>query len=185
MKKTIYALCSVAAVIYSIYYASLGGFRGNSGALSKIGLSHPVLFIIWGAITVISLFILICAAYSKTQYKFHKYLLIISFLGMLLTIFFDFDYNEKVQYYLHCSGSLTFSVVTGITVLLLFYLTKRYILAGICLAVLITDFILLLIFKETALIELFPIFSGYILLNIFIFKLKEKKLGVKQNAQIS
>ena len=63
----------------------------------------------------------------------------------------------------------------GITVFLLFLLSKSYILAAISGVVLIADLVLLLIFKETAIIELMPIFTGYILMSIHNFK-KEKIL---------
>ena len=81
----------------------------------------------------------------------------------------DFDFDKKAEYYLHCAGSLTFSAITGITIFLLFLLNYKrnslfkaftYITAG----VLIIDFVCLLIFKETGLIEALPIFAGYILL---------------------
>ncbi len=180
MKKIICVLSVILSAAYSLYYASLGGFKeGNSGALSKIGLSHPLLFIIWGALTFFALCCNITYGYSKTKYTFYRYLLILSEIGMILTLFFHFDYAERTQYFIHCTGSLTFSVVTGITVLLLFALSKKYVLSIICGAVLVSDFILLLIFKETALIELFPIFSGYIMLLIYNLRKERDPLEIK------
>lgn len=180
MKKFICLTSVIICVIYSLYYASLGGFHGNKGALSKIGLTHPLLFSVWGILTLTALFINIITAYSKAKFNFYKYLLIISFIGMALTLIFDFDYNERLQYYLHCIGSMSFSVVTGITVLLFFIISKRYILTAMCTTILLTDLILLIIFKETAIIELFPIFSGFILLLIYNFRKERNYIEIKQ-----
>lgn len=175
MKKFIYPILCLISAIYSVCYAGIGGFRGNTGALSKIGLSHPVLFAVWGITTFAVLALGIIQGYRKTKYKFYIWLLGVSFIGILLTVSCDFDYDERVQYVLHCLGSLTFSAVMGITVFLLFLLSKSYILAAVSGVVLIADLVLLLIFKETAIIELTPIFTGYILMCIHNFK-KEKIL---------
>lgn len=166
MRKIICVLLCVISAIYSLWYASLGGFIGNDGALSKIGLEHPVLFTIWGILTTIALVINITAGFVNTKYKFFIVLLIIAAIGMAMTLLFDFDYDIKPDYYLHCIGSLTFSAVMGITVLLLFFLTKSYILASLSSVILFADLMLLIIFKETAIIELAPIFAGYIMLSI-------------------
>ncbi len=175
MKKFIYPILCLISAIYSVCYAGIGGFRGNAGALSKIGLSHPFLFAVWGITTFAVLAFGIIQGYRKTKYKFYIWLLAVSFTGILLTVSCDFDYDERVQYVLHCLGSLTFSAVMGITVFLLFLLSKSYILAAISGVVLIADLVLLIIFKETAIIELMPIFTGYILMSIYNFK-KEKIL---------
>ena len=69
MKKIIcIALCIISAA-YSFWYASLGGFSGNDGALSKIGLEHPVLFAIWGILTFAALSANIITGYMKTKYN--------------------------------------------------------------------------------------------------------------------
>ena len=172
MKKLFCLLTSIIAAVYSIGYASIGGFVGNSGALSKIGLEHPVLFSVWGLLTYSALALNIVIGFRKTKYKFYIALLIISLIGMLLTIGFDFDYDKHSEYMLHCIGSLTFSAVTGITVFLLFLLSKSYTLT-------ISDLILLIIFKETAMIELMPIFAGYIMLCIHNLKKEKEPVEIK------
>ncbi len=177
MKKFICPALSVIAAVYSVCYASLGGFKGNSSAMSKIGLEHPVLFAIWGILTFIALAVNIIIGYRKTKYKFHIALLILSLIGMALTLLCDFDYDKHVEYILHCAGSLTFSAIMGITVFLLFLLSRSYILAAISGVLLVADFILLIIYKETAFIELMPIFSGYILL--YIHNMKKEKILVE------
>lgn len=179
MKNIICVVSSIIAVIYSSIYASLGTLSGNSGALSKIGLVHPVLFAIWGVITYFALSYNITVGYSKTKYRFYISLLAVSLIGMLLTICFDFDYDKYNEYILHCVGSLAFSGVTGICVFLLFLLRKAYVLCAVSGAILITDLILLIIFKETALIELMPIFSGYIMLCILNLKKEKEFVEIK------
>lgn len=170
MRKIICVLLCVISAVYSIWYADLGGFTGNDGALSKIGLEHPVLFAIWGILTTTALVVNITAGFIKTKYKFFIVLLIIAAIGMAMTLLFDFDYDTKPDYYLHCVGSLTFSAVMGVTVFLLFLLKKSYILATLSGIILFGDLMLLIIFKETAIIELAPIFAGYIMLSVHNIK---------------
>lgn len=179
IKKIFCIFLSAAAVIYSIYYASLGGFKGYSGALSKIGLQHPVLFAIWGLLTCTALFYNITAALRENKFKFHYPMLAAAGVGMLLTVTFDFDYDKRMQYILHCAGSLSFSALTGITVVILFIVKKDYIFAAVSGAVLAADLIMLIIFKETAFIELTPIFAGLIMLNIHNLKKEKKAVEIK------
>lgn len=180
MKKIMCITLCIIAAVYSVWYASLGGFLGNEGALSKIGLDHPILFAIWGILTFAALGINIVIGFVETKYNFYIFLLVIAFIGMMLTLIFDFDYTKKPDYYLHCGGSLTFSVVMGITVFLLFLLKKRFVLVIITGSILFGDLMLLIIFKETAIIELLPIFSGYIMLCIHNFAERRKSELVKR-----
>lgn len=166
MKRYFCIILCVISTIYSIFYASFGGFLGNESALSKIGLDHPVLFAIWGLITLFTLCVNIVIAFMETKYKFYIILLVIAAVGMILTISFDFDYDKKPDYYIHCIGSLAFSAIMGITVFLLFLLKKSYVLASVTAVILFADLMLLIIYKETAFIELAPIFAGYIMLSI-------------------
>lgn len=179
MKNYLCLIFSIAAGIYSLFYANLGGFKGNTGALSKIGLTHPVLFAIWGAITCAALFANIIVGFKKTKFKFYVYLIAVAAIGMILTISFDFDYNDQLNYWLHCIGSMTFSIVMGITVFLLFLLSKNYIFTAASAIILITDLILLIIFKETAIIELFPILSGLIMMVIHNMRKERKAVEIK------
>ena len=107
-------------------------------------------------------------------------LLFLSAIGMALTLTCDFDYNKYPQYLAHCIGSLAFSVIMGINVFLLFFLTKKYLFALISAVILVLDLIMLIIFKETALIEIVPIFAGYIMLTINNLKEGKEKVGVIQ-----
>lgn len=166
-------------MVYSLWYASLGGFDGNNGALSKIGLEHPILFTLWGLLTYAALSFGIIAGLKKAKAKCFVLLLIIALIGMILTLCFDFDYDKHTQYMLHCIGSLTFSAVMGITVFLVFLLNKSYYLAAVSAIILVTDLILLIIFKETAFIELMPIFSGYIMLSIHSLREEKKYVAIE------
>lgn len=188
MRNVILSVCSAAVSAYTIWYMSFGNVTVNSGALSKIGLRHHVLFAVWGVLTYVLLYILIHTAYRKyTNYKFYHWLMAVSGVGMLLTLTCDFDYEKRLQWFLHCAGSLTFSAVTGITVFLLFLLCAKrekffMIIACIVGAVLIGDTVFLIIFKETALIETVPIFVGYIVLNLTLYKKEARVLAVGQSA---
>lgn len=156
----------------------------NSGALSKIGLTHKAEFIIWGMLTLFALCFNLITAYRRySNYKFYIPMLCIATVGMMLTLAFDFDYDKKVQYFLHCTGSLAFSGIMGVVVFLLFLLNHKKGLifrlftyaSGI---ILIIDLICLLILKETAMIEAVPIFAGYIMLCTV--NLRREKIEIKR-----
>lgn len=172
MKKILAVTSSVTAFLYTVWYMHFGVPYENRGALSKIGLAHHNLFVVWGILTVVALGMNIIFAYQRyTKTKVYIPLLSVSFLGMVLTLCFDFDFDNKLDYYLHCAGSLAFSAVTGVTIFILFLLCCNQgrifkVFTFITGAVLIVDLICLLIFKETGLIEALPIFAGYLLLGI-------------------
>ena len=180
MKKGICLLAVTIAVLVTIYYLTFGGISGNESAFSTVGLEHPIWFAVWGVSTYTALAINIYTAFCKTKYKFYIILLIISAIGMALTLTCDFDYNKYTQYLAHCIGSLAFSGTMGLTVFLAFLINKKYILSLISALILITDLILLLIFKETALIETVPIFAGYIMLLINNLTLRKDKIEAIQ-----
>lgn len=192
MKRTYGIVCVILSVIasaYTIWYMQLAPASANEGALSKIGLHHPILFAIWGVLTYCALCLNIVHAYkSRLKTRIHIPLLIISGIGMLLTLTNDFDFDKRLQYYLHCVGSLTFSVIMGIIIFILFLLCFKKgaifkaftIITGL---ILISDLVCLLIFKETGLIEALPIFAGYILLGIT--NIRSDKNEAKQEAGIA
>lgn len=185
MRNVILSACSAVVSAYTIWYMSLGDITANSGALSKIGLEHPVLFAVWGAATYALLYLLIHTAFKKyTDYKFYHWLMAVSGVGMILTLTCDFDYDKRLQWFLHCAGSLTFSAVTGITVFLFFLLCAKkdkifLVITFIVGAVLLGDTVFLIIFKETALIETVPIFVGYAVLNLTLYKKEAKVLAAR------
>lgn len=176
MKNVTGALSSAAAFVYTLWYMHFGEAYKNSGALSKIGLQHHGYFAIWGILTLFALSFNIVIAYRKyTETKAYIPLLSVSAIGMILTLCFDFDFSKKPDYYIHCIGSLTFSAVMGVTIFLLFLLCFNQgkifkIFTFVTAGILITDLILLFIFKETGLIETVPIFAGYILLAVTNFR---------------
>lgn len=175
MKRVVCVVSVLIAVGITLYYITIGGVFGNSSALSKVGLDHPLLFAFWGFFTYFALSFNIYIGYSKTKYKFYLPLLFVTAIGMLLTLTCDFDYSKYSQYIAHCIGSLVFSAVSGILVFLLFLLKKEYRMSAITGLILIGDLIFLILFKETALIEIIPIFYGYIMLLINNLK-KEMEL---------
>lgn len=164
MKLIINALLSVLAVAYTVYFMSLNDLTTNNGALSKTGIIHPVLFFIWGILVYAALYTNIFSL-ANIFYKiteFHIILAVASFAGIILTLIFKFEYSLKVQYFLHCSGSLIFSVCTGIAVFITYlygFKKSKFIavLTVIIGLILLTDLVLLIIFKQNALIEGVPI----------------------------
>ncbi len=182
MKKIIYTVLSITAVLLTVWLMHYGSLTENSGALSKTGLKHPILFAIWGIVTYTALHCGIIYGLKKINKAnmFYYILSAASGLGMMLTITCDFDYSIRTQYYLHCTGSLIFSAITGFLVFILFlYQFKKSniykALSIIIGSVLIIDLIMLIIFQETALIEAVPIIFGLIILPAFNFYVKEKE----------
>ena len=179
---------AVFSVVYTLWYMNFGSLKENSGALSKTGLIHPVYFTFWGICVFTALYANLLLAYKTLikERKFQYFLCAFSAVGMILTLTCDFDYTKKAQYFLHCAGSLTFSVLTVICVFLLFLLNYKkgklfalftYITAAISL----TDLIFLLIFQETALIEAIPVLFALILLPVVNFTnlFKEKEYAAR------
>ncbi len=182
MNKYIVLILSILAVFYTLWFMSFGSLTENSGALSKTGLAHPVLFIIWGILVFIALYWGIITLYRKLLPKNKVYIIltVLALLGMILTLSCRFDYSVKAEYYLHCAGSLTFSVATGVWVFLFYLLNskKGAFYSVICTAVgviLIADLVLLLIFQESALVEAVPVIFGLIIIPITVFKVNAKK----------
>lgn len=182
MKKAIYTFLSIVSVLLTLWLMHYGSLTENDGALSKTGLKHPILFAIWGIITYSALHFNIIYGLNKINKANQIYYIFSAIAGiaMLLTICCDFNYSQRVQYYLHCTGSLTFSAITGIFVFILFLYqfrkSKIYKVFTIIIgSILITDLIFLIIFQENALIEAVPIIFGLIILPIFNFYIKEKE----------
>ncbi len=188
MKKAILIFFSAAALLFTLWYMHFGSLTENSGALSKTGLNHPVYFSVWGILTFFGIYTNLLYAYKifLKNFKIQYFFCFLSVIGMLFTLICDFDYAKETEYLLHCCGSLTFSVSTGCCVFLLFLMNYAknkkfalftYITGGI----LITDFILLLIFKENALIETGPVIFALILLPVLNFTdlFKEKEYAAR------
>lgn len=181
MKKIILSLLSLITILYTLYYMSLNELTTNEGALSKTGLVHPVLFTFWGILTYISLYSGIFAIANKfgTTKRIHFVLASASLIGMAMTLIFKFDYSLRIQYLLHCSGSLIFSVCTGICVFLTYlqnfrkniFVAVLTVLIGI---ILVFDLILLLIFQQNALIEAVPIIFALIVMPLTLIISNEK-----------
>lgn len=182
MKKTICTFLSTVSILLTLWLMHYGSLIENSGALSKTGLKHPILFAIWGIITYLTLHLNIIYGLRKISRANRIYysLSAIAGIGIILTVNCDFDYTQRIQYYLHCAGSLAFSAITGILafILFLYQFHKNNVYKAFTIiigSILIIDLILLIIFQETALIEAVPIIFGLIILPIFNFYIKDKE----------
>ncbi len=186
-KEKTLILSSAIAIIYTIWYMHFGELTTNAGALSKTGLRHPVYFAIWGLLTYTALHFGILYTQSllcKIQ-KYQYALSAIALLGMILTITCRFDYSLKAEYYLHCAGSLCFSALTGISVFSVFLINFKKsiyfkVLTIIIGLILIVDLVLLLIYKETALIEAIPVLFGLIILPVTALKYRNINQKTKE-----
>lgn len=182
IKRISITVLSALAIVYTLWYMSFGELITNAGALSKSGLRHPVFFAVWGILTYTALYANIIFL-NKTLYpkaRLHYYFAAAALAGIILTVTCRFDFSLPLQYYLHCSGSLCFSGLTGVNVFLIYIRSfKRSLFfkisALIIALILLTDLILLFIFKETALIEAVPIIFGLIIMPATILTHKTDK----------
>lgn len=180
MKKFLLSLFSLLYISFTVWYLHFADPTTNDGALSAIGRQHPVWFAIWGLYTFAVLFLLLAPLYRSIRRLPVCYgLLLPAGVGMALTVGCPFDGERHTLWLLHCIGSLTFSVCSGAAVFLCFCLRfsqgRYWQSASVLWAVLMfSDFVLLLIFKETGLIEAVPILVGVVLLNIAIYLRKKE-----------
>ena len=163
-------LLLAVSCVYTIWYMQLGDIFKNSGALSTIGLDHPVLFAVWGILAQGAMLLNIGTMYKRAgiHKKFYKVLLALSTLGMAMTLLFPFDYDMRLYYFLHCTGAFLFTGTNGAAILIYFLLRRRehpafWALFGCGCAVLSASVILLLITKETAFNETLPQFGAFLL----------------------
>ena len=177
-KKLFDCICLIFIVfsfIYTVWYISHGNIFENSGALSTIGLTHPVLFAVWGLTSQITIGINIKNMYGNIskKFKFTNILLFLSTLGIVFTVVFKFDYDLKVNYILLCMWAFSFTVFNFLNVILYFIIKFKdsfiYRLAEyLCLIAITVSLVLLIITKETALNETIHLFTAYIVFTINI-----------------
>ena len=183
MKKTLICTLSFAAAAYTVWFMHFGSLTENSGALSKTGLHHPILFAVWGTLTFFALFANGIYIYNRGSKKFKAFfiaLCTVSFIGMVLTLCFKFDYDLRIQYYLHCAGSLAFSASSGAAVFLVINFKKNKLYAALTVVIgiiLSADLIFLIIFQERALIEGVPVIFALISMPIVILSERKAKEG--------
>ncbi len=184
MKKYILAAISFAAFAYTIWFMHFGELTTIEGSLSKTGINHTFLFAIWGIITFTALYLNVFTLFSEhikkySWKKFYFTMMLLSATGMALTLSCRFGYEFGAEYYLHCAGSLTFSILTSVIVFTYYMLNFRrhrlYAIATIVIGVLlITDMIFLIAYKQNALIEAVPILFGLFIMPLTLFIDKEK-----------
>ena len=104
MRKAFIIVISVLAVLFTLWYMHFGSLTENSGALSVTGLSHPVYFTIWGILTFCGIFSNLLLAYKKflPKQNFQYIFFVLSAVGMILTLAFDFDFLFQLQVVFSC-----------------------------------------------------------------------------------
>ena len=169
MKKIWISLISALYCGFTLGYMHFADPRTNAGALSTIGLDHPVLFALWGAGTYGVLYLLLYTMYNKQKRRGLCHgLLLPAGVGMALTVCCPFDFERHTLWLLHCIGSLAFSVLSGVAIFLCFLFSFKkgrfwQYATVFWAALMIGDLILLLIYKETGLIEATPVLAGVVL----------------------
>ncbi len=176
MKKIWISLISALYCGFTVGYMHFADPRTNAGALSTIGLDHPVLFALWGAGTYGVLYLLLYTVYNRQKRRGLCHgLLLPAGVGMALTVCCPFDFERHTLWLLHCIGSLAFSVLSGVAIFLCFLFPFKKGRFWQCAtvfwaALMIGDLLLLLIYKETGLTEAAPVLTGVVLLNIAIYQ---------------
>ncbi len=184
MKNTINCILSACAVAFTVWFMHFGEITTIEGALSKSGIIHPVYFAIWGVLTFSALYCNIFSLYRKNLSKnvlkrFTVPLSAVASVGMAITLTCRFDKIYGFEYYLHCAGSLAFSIITSVVVFTYYLLNfKKHIFYGastiIIGVLLITDLIFLIIYKQNALIEAIPILFALIIMPVTLLFIKDK-----------
>lgn len=163
---------------YIRVYALCGPAHQRRGTLHH-RTGPPVLFALWGAGTYGVLYLLLYTMYNKQKRRGLCHGLVLpAGVGMVLTVCCPFEFERHTLWLLHCIGSLAFSVLSGVAIFLCFFVFIQKGRFWQCAtvfwaALMIGDLILLLIYKETGLIEAMPVLTGVVLLNIAIYQ-KEK-----------
>ncbi len=132
MKKIWISLISALYCGFTLGYMHFADPRTNAGALSTIGLDHPVLFALWGAGTYGVLYLLLYTMYNKQKRRGLCHGLVLpAGVGMALTVCCPFDFERHTLWLLHCIGSLAFfRAQRGSDLSVLFvFIQKRAILA--------------------------------------------------------
>lgn len=165
-------LLMAIAAGYTCWYLSFSNPLKSEGALSIIGLSHPVLFALWGFFAECALYVNIEGAYRRTGYqnKWGRLLLNLAILSILITVFVPFDFQQMIQYIIHCYGAISFIVYNGVAMLILFFKFYRQksflIMACISTAILLITLLLFLIIGESGILETVPMLLCFLILCI-------------------
>ena len=105
MKKIWISLISALYCGFTLGYMHFADPRTNAGALSTIGLDHPVLFALWGAGTYGVLYLLLYTMYNKQKRRGLCHgLLLPAGVGMALTVCCPFDFERHTLWLFPCSA---------------------------------------------------------------------------------
>lgn len=155
---------------YTCWYLGFGDPTTASGALSTIGLRHPLLFSIWGVLTACALLLNIARMYWRFRYKnrYSIYLLGLGLVSMAITLLVPFNAHNMFQYLLHCYGAISYIIYNAVAMIILFVKFYRkpslLFLAGLTTTVLLTTLGLFLVLGESGILEVVPMAFSFIVL---------------------
>ena len=130
MKKIWISLISALYCGFTLGYMHFADPRTNAGALSTIGLDHPVLFALWGAGTYGVLYLLLYTMYNKQKRRGLCHGLVLpAGVGMALTVCCPFDFERHTLWLLHCIAGFFHAQRGGDLSVLFVFIQKRAILA--------------------------------------------------------
>lgn len=172
-------LCAAAiavSVCYTVWYLHFGNPAEAQGALSTIGLKHPVLFALWGAVTEAALFLNIRRMYVSCKYKnrWASAMLVLAALSILTTVLVPYEYRNLFFYITHCAGAISFVIYNGAALLILFVKYNRKsavfrVTMYLTITVLLSTLVLFAALGESGLLETIPLFLAYVIVSLVNF----------------
>lgn len=176
----------VLCVGYTAWYMMLSDPLEGYGALSYIGLEHPVLFSICGLLTEFALLLNVGKMFLKFGYR-NKYataLLMLGILSMIITICVPFNYDNKFQFVVHCYGAISFIVYNGSSMIFFFIqnrkIKKLFLATAIVIgAIMLITLVLFATIGESGALEVTPLIVSFAILFVANYTKMYEPLHVK------
>ena len=190
--KILCILSMIISIVFTFWYMHFSNPLYYYGALSVIGLSHPVLFKIWGAFTEAAMIYNIIQMYYKYHYNnnWAKGLLFLGLTSIIITVNVPYVFDNTFKYITHCYGAVSFIIYNAAAMLIIFI--KHYkkskgfkAMTIITFSILIIVLTLFIIIGESGILEVTPMILSFIIMLLINFtdickieeiKAKEKEL---------
>lgn len=172
-KKVLSIGLLLVCTVYTFWYMFLSDPLQSYGALSYIGLSHPILFATWGFLVESTLLLNIGRMFLKFDYnnKYAKILLLLGLISIIITICVPFNYDNKLKFVIHCYGAISFTIYNGVSMIFLFvqkrkakkiFLPTAFIVGIVMLLTLGA----LIAFGESGVLEVLPMLASFVILSV-------------------
>lgn len=163
----------LACTAYTVWYMFLSDPLQSYGALSYIGLKHPILFSVWGFLVESALMLNIGRMFLKFNYRnsYALFLLLLGLVSIIITIWVPFNYNDKIKFFVHCYGAISFTIYHGVSMIFLFVQKRRIKKIFLPTAFIIGIIMLmtlgaLIAFGESGILEVSPMLASFLILAL-------------------